>query len=180
MTPPLMSIDEVIRSPLFEDAVDRRAKRLVENLLVGPGLRQHLALRGIPADRVQPPFFKVTYPIHALGPLDKSGTFTKEKDDTALIMWFSGSGFRSGSAGMMEIELKVDGVKYGSLFGFTNELGSHKSLVSSPMVFPDTSIPAPKILKGEHTVSMVDTASIETDGNDPFYCLVFETYMTTT
>lgn len=174
-----MSIEEVLRHPEFEREVDRRARRIAETLLVGPGLQQHLALRGIPADRVQPPFMKWSYPIHVAGALPHEGTFEKVYDDSALLMTFSGSGYINPGA-VMPVNLKVDGVQYGTLYGFSNEINSHKSMVTSPLIFPDSTIPTPNILKGTHTVRMEAGTGVASDGNDFFYCWIIETFATTT
>lgn len=52
MTPPVMSVDEVVRDAAFESAVDERARQVVQNMLLGSGLRDLIEVSGIPRDKV--------------------------------------------------------------------------------------------------------------------------------
>jgi hypothetical protein len=120
-------------------------------------------------------FLKASFAVRSFGPLPVSGSFTKEFDDTVVAMWFSGSAF-AGVVGTMQVNVEIDGTAYGSMFLFANETASHKALVASPIVFPDTTIPVPSLAAGDHAIEFVSASNASTDANDAFYCLVIESF----
>lgn len=90
------------------------------------------------------------------GALPKSGLFTSSGNK--LLLHVSGSGYLGG-AGTLAMDVRIDGTTVGVLRGYTNEGGSHKTLVSNGIVVN-------ALAAGTHTVSVVATGGTLTDLND--------------
>jgi hypothetical protein len=85
----------------------------------------------------------------------RSGNFTTS-GGTVIVM-ATGSAYLGGG-GTMQVDILVDNVVRGSLFGFTNEASSHKALVGNDLVLTG-------LAAGTHTVQLKLTAGFS-DYND--------------
>jgi hypothetical protein len=102
--------------------------------------------------------------VDALGPLPLGGGF--ESQGGTVVLFVSGSAWRNDMAGIAGVDVIVDGASVGSLRTYTNEISSHKALVSTPFVLD---LPA-----GAHTVDLEPLAGTSTDLNDPFVVVALE------
>jgi hypothetical protein len=111
-------------------------------------------------------FFKFTRVISTPGPLNVSGTYKKDRDDSLMVFWLSGSGFSNTGTGLIRVNVKHDGVLMSELIFFINTLNEHNTLV--PRCSSLSNVP-----RGQHTVTF-ENAGIVTDSNDFFYCYALE------
>ncbi len=102
--------------------------------------------------------------IDAVGPLPVGGSF--ESQGGTVMLYVSGSAWRSTTAGMTGVDVIVDGTSVGSVRTYTNEISSHKALVSTPFVL--------ELAQGAHTVDLQPLADTATDSNDPFVVVALE------
>lgn len=103
-------------------------------------------------------------PIDAVGALPLGGGF--DSQGGTVMLFVSGSAFRSSMAGMVGVDVIVDGSSVGSVRTYTNEIASHKALVSTPLVVD--------LPEGAHTVQLEPLADTSTDSNDPFAVVALE------
>ena len=114
---------------------------------------------------ISSPMWSVSTPISQNpGPLPVSGSF-QSKGGT-LILFASGSAYRA-NAGPMIVGIFLDGVLQGNLFGYTNEMLSHKSLVSVPLVVRG-------IPPGMHSINLQVREANPGDPQDHFNVTVLE------
>jgi hypothetical protein len=115
--------------------------------------------------------------ISEAGPLPASGTFEKEFDDTKIVLFASGSGFRFvAGVGLMQVTIDIDGTNHAFLQAYTNETGSHKTLVPYALPFPSALWATDTLAKGSHTVTLEDPGDVESDVSDFFYVTALETF----
>ena len=102
------------------------------------------------------------------GPLPLSERFTTSGGK--LLIAVSGSGYRAldAGAGLLGIDVLIDGVKVGSINGFTNEPESHKTLPSRTFYLQQGAA------VGMHTLTISAQLDTLTDGNDFFNATIIE------
>jgi hypothetical protein len=114
---------------------------------------------------IKSPMWSVSTPIpRKAGPLPISGSF--ESKGGTLIIFASGSGFRNDQ-GTMTVGVLVDNVLKGVLIRYTNEKGSHKTLVSFPLVVGGVGA-------GSHSIKLAFQDDGISDFNDYFGVTVLE------
>ena len=84
-----------------------------------------------------------------------------------LIIFASGSGWKSGSGGTIGMQIKVDGTNKGEIKAYTNEASSHKSFVANPLLVTGVS-------SGSHTIALNAESGTNIDSNDYFSLTVLE------
>jgi hypothetical protein len=82
------------------------------------------------------------------------------------MLFVSGSGYRGTMAGMVGIDVIVDGASVGSVRAYTNEIASHTAFVSTPFVVDLTA--------GAHTIQLQPLPDTASDSNDPFVVVALE------
>jgi hypothetical protein len=97
----------------------------------------------------------------------KTGTFTSMGG--TVILTVSGSGYVGANPPslLMDLSVQLDGNVIGHLKEYTNETGSHKA-------FPTRSFVLAGLAAGSHTVGLLQTAPMTSDGNDFFTVTVIE------
>ena len=103
-------------------------------------------------------------PIDAVGALPVEGGF--DSQGGTVMLFVSGSGYRGTMAGMVGIDVIVDGTSVGSVRAFTNEIASHKAFVSTPFVVD--------LAAGAHTIQLQPLPDTASDANDPFVVVALE------
>jgi hypothetical protein len=103
--------------------------------------------------------------IDTVGALPVGGGF--ESQGGSVVLLVSGSAFRGSEAGMVGVDVLVDGASVGSARTYTNEISSHKALVSAPLILAD-------LPEGPHTVDLEPLPNTVTDFNDPFVVVALE------
>lgn len=88
-------------------------------------------------------------------------------DGGTLLIFANGSGFRSGTSGIMGMNIQVDGINKGVTKVFTNTVSSHKSFISNIIIA--TGIPV-----GDHTITLTALANTLTDFNDFYTIYILE------
>jgi hypothetical protein len=83
-----------------------------------------------------------------------------------VMLFVSGSAYRSTMGGLVGIDVIVDGTSVGSVRAFTNEIASHKVFVSTPFVVDLTA--------GAHTIQLQPLPDTASDFNDPFVVVALE------
>jgi hypothetical protein len=102
--------------------------------------------------------------IDAAGALPVSGGF--DSQGGTVMLFVSGSAWRSATAGMAGVDVIVDGTSVGSVRTYTNETSSHKALVSTPFVLD--------LAAGAHTVQLDPLPDTSSDLNDPYVVVALE------
>jgi hypothetical protein len=123
--------------------------------------------KGDPGDAGVPGVVAVTEPFaNQKGPLPVSGLFTSAGG--RLIITVSGSAFRTAiGSGTLGFDVAIDGIKIGSINGFTNEPQSHRTL-------PTRTFVVQTVGAGNHTISLAVQLDTVTDANDYFNITVVE------
>lgn len=103
--------------------------------------------------------------IDATGGLPVSGGF--DSDGGTVVLFVSGSAWRDDVAGTCGVDVLVDGTSVGTVTTFTNEIGSHKALVSAPIVLA-------RLAAGPHTVELQPLSGTSSDFNDPYRVMALE------
>jgi hypothetical protein len=103
-------------------------------------------------------------PIDAVGALPLGGGF--DSQGGTVMLFVSGSAYRGATAGIVGVDVIVDGNSVGSVRTYTNETSSHKALVSTPFVVD--------LAAGAHTVQLDPLPDTATDFNDPFVVVALE------
>lgn len=103
--------------------------------------------------------------IDAVGALPVAGQF--ESDGGGVVLYVSGSAWRSDAAGMVGVDVLVDGASVGTVRAYTNEPSSHKALVATPFVLP-------RLPAGAHTVELQALPETSSDSNDPYRVVALE------
>lgn len=103
-------------------------------------------------------------PIDAVGSLPLEGGF--DSQGGTVMLFVSGSAYRGAMAGMVGVDVLVDGAAVGSVRAYTNEIASHKAFVSTPFVLD--------LAEGAHTVQLVPLPDTASDFNDPYVVVALE------
>ena len=138
-----------------------------------PVRRNDIAPGAVGAVALQAGLIRATPVIDTFGPLTLTGTFTKVQHASTIVMFISGSAYAT-SGSIMDVFVNVDGVQRASIAGYTNELNSHKALISRLVVFPETvQYSTPLLSKGPHTITMTLNTGA-TNSDDRFYLVTLE------
>lgn len=103
-----------------------------------------------------------------------SGTFTKVNENTRGLIMFSSTAYQSSGPAIYGYNVSIDGVYQFGTFLFMNETGSHKTLPTVWVPFPDTLFGTAAIAAGTHTVTIAYYGATTSDTNDLFYSTFFE------
>jgi hypothetical protein len=128
---------------------------------------------------VGPAFERVTVVIGTNGPMPLDSAFTKYFDDTILEVFMAGSAYR-GTAGLVGMNLELDGVQYANVSAYTNEINSHKAFVSRVYVHPNDFLGTGSFPAATYDVDLTPlNADSQTDTNDTFYVTITEKFAET-
>lgn len=118
-------------------------------------------------NHTHPANWKVTNALpYTRGNLPWNGSFSCSAGST-ILLHATATAYR-GAAGLMQINVLVDGVVRDAMYGYTNEASSHKTL--NPVTLVLTGLAA-----GNHTVQLaIASGSATTDQNDFAQVIVHE------
>lgn len=113
----------------------------------------------------------LTYVDWPVAEVFTTGTFTKRRSDTRLIVILLGSGYMSGAAGGIRLAVRVDGAgtDHALKAGFINVLSEHQEVTGG--------VEIEDVDAGEHTFTLrahVTVGTYNADTNDSMRLLVIE------